>query len=347
MTKRGRVEKTYAFEVPDRVPFVPAVYEHKARLIGRLPSAVCRSLELLLESLDKELEVYDPDMLVVGIDVYNVEAEAAGCEIRYFDRTPDVPAVAAPILCGPGDIRKLGVPDPARDGRMPLFLEAAARLHREKGRDLIVRGALTGPFSLACALAGTEAVLVASVENPGFVRDLLGFSARVAAVFGRAFLEKGVEPILFDSKATPAVASPRVFREFVLPAYRDILIPALGEAGARHTPLIIGGDTTSILEDLLRTGAPQLLCDAGSDLALFGKRCREEKRALRVSVDSRLVHRGPPEEIKSEGLRILGAAAGQPGLLFGCGVVAYDCDPENVLALREARDEFCGPQPRG
>jgi len=347
MTKRGRVEKTYAFEVPDRIPFVPAVYEHKARLIGRTPSEVCRNFELLLESLDKELEVYDPDMLVVGIDVYNVEAEACGCKIRYFDGSSDVPAVAASLLDGPGGLRKLGLPDPTRDGRMPLFLEAAARLHKEKGRDLIVRGALTGPFSLACALAGTEAVLVASVEDPGFIRDLLGFSARVAAVFGRAFFERGVEPILFDSKATPAASSPRIFREFVLPAYRDILMPELGAAGARHTPLIIGGDTTSILEDLLRTGAPQLLCDAGSDLALFGKRCREERRALRVSVDSRLVHRGRPEEIKSEGLRILGATAGQPGLLFGCGVVAYDCDPENVLALREARDEFCGSQPRG
>jgi hypothetical protein len=61
---------------------------------------------------------------------------------------------------------------------------------------------------------------------------------------------------------------------------------------------------------------------------------------MRASVDSRLVHRGRPDEIKAEGLRILRATAGQPGLLFGCGVVAYDCDPRNVLALREARDKF-------
>lgn len=342
MTKRGRVERTYAFEVPDRIPFVPAVYEHKARLVGRTPSEVCRSLDLLLESLDKELEVYDPDMLVVGLDVYNVEAEAAGCEVRYFGDSPDVPAIAAPLLDGPGDLRKLGVPDPARDGRMPLFVEAAARLHREKGREIIVRGALTGPFSLACALAGTEAVLVATVEEPGFVRALLGFAARVTATYGKAFLEEGVEPILFDSKASPAAASPRVFRDFVLPVYRDTLIPALREAGARYTPLIVGGDTTPILEDLLETGASQLLCDAGSDLGLFGKRCREERRSLRANVDSRLVHRGRPEEVKAEALRILGATAGQPGFLLGCGVVAYDCDPRNVLALREARDQFCG-----
>lgn len=340
MTKRERVERAYAFEPVDKVPFVPAIYEHKARLVGRSPSEVCRSLDLLLESLEKELELYDPDALTVGLDVYNVEAEAVGCEVRYFGRSPDVPAVAAPLLAGPGDLGKLGRPDPERDGRMPLFLEAAARLREAKGRDIVVRGALTGPFSLACALAGTEEVLVATVEDPAFVRRLLDFSARVAVDFGTAFLGRGVEPVLFDSKASPAAASPRVFRDFVLPAYRDAVIPALREAGAGALPLIIGGDTTAILEDLLRTGAGQLLCDAGSDLALFVRRCGEERRALRASVDARLVHTGTPDEIRSEAGRVLGQAAGRRGFLFGCGVVAYDCDPRNVIALREARDAF-------
>jgi uroporphyrinogen decarboxylase len=340
MTKRERVERTGAFEPVDKVPFVPAVYEHKARLIGRSPSEVCRSLDLLLEALEKENEVYGPDALTVGVDVYNVEAEAIGCEVRYFGGSPDVPAVAAPLIEGPGGLARLRLPDPGRDGRMPLFVGAAARLERSMGRDIVVRGALTGPFSLACALAGTEDVLVATVEDRSFVRELLSFSARVAVDFGTAFLEKGVEPVLFDSKASPAAASPRVFREFVLPAYRDIVVPGLRAAGARMLPLIIGGDTTPILEDLLQTGAGQLLCDAGADLALFAKRCGEERRALRASVDARLVHTGRPEDIGDEARRILGMIAGRPGMLFGCGVVAYDCDPRNVLALREARDEF-------
>jgi uroporphyrinogen decarboxylase len=342
MTKRERVETAFAWQVPDRVPFVPAVYEHKARLVGRRPSEVCRSFDLLLESLSKELQTYDPDVLTVGVDVYNVEAEALGCAVRYFDDSDDVPSVAGALIAEPADLGKLGLPDPGRDGRMPLFVEAAARVQKERGQDMLVRGALSGPFSLACALAGTEAVLVATLENPGFVRELLAFSARVAVVFGRAYLEKGVEPVLFDSKASPDAASPHVFREFVLPAYRDVVIPALREAGAQTVPLIIGGDTTSVLEDLFETGAGQLLCDAGSDLGLFLKRCREERRPLRASVDARLVHRGRPEEIKAEALRILRATEGQPGFLLGCGVVAYDCDPRNVLAIRQARDEFAG-----
>ncbi|NLH75514.1 MAG: hypothetical protein GX465_00560, partial [Acidobacteria bacterium] len=104
MTGRERVERASAFEAVDRVPFVPAVYEHKARLVGRSPSEVCRSLDLLLEALARERELYGPDALTVGLDVYNVEAEAAGCAVRYFDGGPGVPAVAAPLLAGPGDL---------------------------------------------------------------------------------------------------------------------------------------------------------------------------------------------------------------------------------------------------
>lgn len=340
MTGRERVERASAFEAVDRVPFVPAVYEHKARLIGRSPSEVCRSLDLLLEALARERELYGPDALTVGLDVYNVEAEAAGCAVRYFDGGTDVPAVAAPLLAGPGDLAKLGRPDPGRDGRLPLMVEAAARLVREAGEAVAVRGAVSGPFSLACALAGTEQVLVATLEDPPFVRRLLERAAMIAADFGAAFLAKGAEPVLFDSKASPGAASPRVFREFVLPVYRDLLVPALREAGARTVPLIVGGDTTPILEDLLDTGAGQLLCDAGSDLARFAARCREARRALRVSVDARLVHRGTPDAVRREATRLLGAAGSGPGILFGCGVVAYDCEPANVLALREARDAF-------
>ncbi len=162
----------------------------------------------------------------------------------------------------------------------------------------------------------------------------------MTAGFGAAFLARGAGVVIFDSKASPGAASPRVFRDFVLPVYRDLVVPELRKAGASQVPLIVGGDTTGILEDLLRTGATQLLCDAGSDLELFKRRCSQERRAFRASVDARLVHRGRPEEIRREALRILEATRDQPGLLFGCGVVAYDTDPQNVIALREALDEF-------
>jgi len=340
MTKRERVDTAYGFGLPDRPPFVPAVYEHKAALVGRSSSEVCRDGELLRRALLRELEIYAPDVLTVGLDVYNVEAEALGCPVRYFEDSNDVPAVASPRLREARGVEALEVPDPERDGRMPLFLEAAQRLVNGKGTEAVVRGALTGPFSLACALLGTEEVLIGTADDPGSIARLLEFCGRVTVAYGKAFRARGADVVIFDSKASPGAASPRIFRDLVLPVYRDLVLPSLAASGARHVPLIIGGDTTPILDDLLRTGAGQLLCDAGADLETFKKRCREEKRPFRVSVDARLVHRGKPAEIRTEARRLLDATRGQPGLLFGCGVVAYDTPPENVLALRSALEEF-------
>ncbi len=345
MTKHERLERAFSLQPVDRPPFTPAVYEHKAALIGETPSSVARSACLLAAALRRELAVYDPDILTVGVDVYNVEAEALGCEVRFFEAGPDVPAVAAPLLGTPGEARGLHPPDPERDGRMPLFLEVAALLAEEAGTDLPVRGALTGPFSLASALLGTEELLVAALEQPAETRDLLVFCGRAAVAYGEAFLRRGVGVALFDSKASPAASSPRLFHELIMPVYRDLVTPGLRAAGARHLPLIIGGNTTSIVGDLVATGATQLLCDSDSDLEVFKARCLAAGMAFRGSVDARLVHHGNEASIRAAARRLLARAGRHPGFLFGCGVVAYDCPPRHVLALREALEEHAASAP--
>lgn len=340
MTRRERVETVYALGKPDRIPFVPAIYEHKARLIGRSPSQVCRNAELLYESLLAELRVYDPDMLVVGLDVYNVEAEALGCRVVYFEDSNHVPGITAPLLESAGDLDRLGLPDPESGGRMPLYLRVAGALQCELGAGMIIRGALTGPFSMACELLGAERFLMTVVEDPAFARRLLEFTAEVTAGYGAAFARRGVEPILFDSRATPRLSSPRVFRQLVMPVYRDIVIPRLRAAGARWIPLIIGGDTSSVIDDLIATGASQLLCDAGADLGLFLAKTGAARVPFRASVDARLVHGGPPDAIRAAARAVLEKCSHHPGFLFGCGVVAYDCDPAHVIALRECLDGY-------
>jgi uroporphyrinogen decarboxylase len=339
MTRRQRVQTVYELRKPDRIPFVPAIYEHKAKLIGRSPSEVCRDAGLLQESLAAELRVYDPDMLVVGIDVYNVEAEALGCKVTYFEDSNHVPGIATPLIEGAADLGRLGAPDPERDGRMPLFVEAAAALQRQYGEEMIVRGALTGPFSMASELVGAERFLMAVVEDPAFARRLMEFTAEVTALYGAAFLRRGVEPIVFDSRATPQLCSPRVFRGLVAPIYRDIVTPRLKAAGARWIPLIIGGNTTGVIDDLIATGATQLLCDANADLDRFLEKTRAARVPFRANIDARLVHSGPKKAIRAAARAVLLKAKEHPGFLLGCGVVAYDCDPAHVLAMREVLEE--------
>ncbi len=342
MTRRERVETVYALGKPDRIPFVPAIYEHKGALVGKSPSAVCRNPDALLEALTKEAALYRADMLVIGIDVYNVEAEALGCKVVYFDDSNDVPGIVDPLVERPADLARLHVPDPEIDARMPVYLKVAENLFAGLGREMILRGAVTGPYSMAAAVCGPERFVVATIEEPDFARRLLEFCAQVTIGFGKAFLRRGVQPIIFDSRATPQLASPRVFRELVKPVYRDCVIPELKAAGGRFLPLIIGGNTNAIIDDLIGTGASQFLCDRPASLQRYREKCLAARVPFRANVDAVLVNRGPVSEIRKQTLEILAECKDHPGFLLGCGVVDYDCDPRRVLAIRDAITEVCG-----
>jgi uroporphyrinogen decarboxylase len=339
MTKRERVEAVYRLKKADRIPFVPAIYEHKGHLVGRSPSEICRNPEYLYAGLQRELQLYDPDMLVIGIDVYNIEAEAAGCEVTYFEQSNDVPVIAKPLVTDAAGLDRLRAPDPARDGRMPLYLEVAAALASEHAGDMVLRGAVTGPYSMAAAMAGCERFALATVEEPEFAMRLMRFCAGITVEFGKAFLARNVEPIVFDSQATPQLASPRVVREMLLPLYRDYVFPELRSAGGRLMPLIIGGNTDSIIADLVSCGASQFLCDRPASLAKYKECCGQAHLPFRANVDARLVHSGPPAAIRRQALQILRECQLHPGFLLGCGVVAYDADPSHVIAIRQAIED--------
>jgi uroporphyrinogen decarboxylase len=340
MTKRERVREVYALRRAGRVPFVPAIYEHKGALIGRSPSEICRNADYLCAGLQKELEVYDADMLVIGIDVYNVEAEALGCRVVYFEDSNDVPGIVDPLIRDRAGLARLGVPDPERDGRMPIYLEAAARMYASVGHDLILRGAVTGPYSMAAELIGAETFVLLTVEEPDFAREVIEFCARVTVEFGKAFLTRGVDPIIFDSRATPTLASPRVVKTLLMPVYRDYVIPELKAAGGRYLPLIIGGNTTSVIDDLIATGASQFLSDRPANLALWTQKALAAGVPVRANVDAVLVNRGPVSAIREQAMEIMGAYHEHPGFLMGCGVIGYDGNPAHVHAIREVIDEF-------
>jgi len=333
------MEKVLKMEKGDRLPFCPAIYEHKGFLIGKTPSEICRSSELLVRGLEAEYERYRPDFLTVGIDVYNVEAEALGCKIVYFDDSSDVPGVEEYPIKTTSDIDKLSLPDPTADGRMPLCLEAAREIQKRMGDRIMIRGAVTGPFSLASELVGAENFIVLTMQNPQYTVRLMEFTARVAAEFGKAFIALGIDPIIFDSRAMPPLCSPEIFQEIVAKIYKRILIPELKKAGANNIPLIIGGDTTGILDAIIDTGATQILCDFEGDIDYFKEKAIEHRLPMRVNVDPRLLHLGPVQKIQDFTMNILNKCWDHPGFMLGTGVAAYDCPPEHIDAVRECLDK--------
>ncbi|MCF7891283.1 uroporphyrinogen decarboxylase family protein [Candidatus Bipolaricaulota bacterium] len=83
--------------------------------------------QLLYEAMCFTVEEMELDTFCLASDL-SLEAEACGCDVRFGER--DLPTVISHPLETTEDFGRLEVPDPAQDGRMPVFLEAMELLEK-------------------------------------------------------------------------------------------------------------------------------------------------------------------------------------------------------------------------
>ena len=144
--------------------FSPSVYEHAAWFIGRTPWDVSRDGELLFAAHAEAYRRYRHSPVVVGIDIYNLEAEAYGGVIDRPHGT-GIPAISRPVCASVEELSCLEPFDPGVAGRVPMAIDVAGRLAREFP-EADVRVPLSGPFSIAAILLGFETLLCESLDDP-------------------------------------------------------------------------------------------------------------------------------------------------------------------------------------
>ena len=81
------------------------------------------------------------DAVKVGCDV-TVEGEAVGSIVEYPE--DNIPSVKIPFLQEPR-IDMLRIPDPYKDGRMPLFVESTRIVSQTIGKEIFVASLIRGP----------------------------------------------------------------------------------------------------------------------------------------------------------------------------------------------------------
>jgi uroporphyrinogen decarboxylase len=313
--------------------FTPSVYEHAAALIGRSPWEVSRNGELLFEGHAEGFRRYQHRPVVVGIDIYNLEAEAYGAIVTRPEGTA-VPAISTHPYASAAEIKQLRHYDPSRAGRIPIVLEAAQRIARTfPSAD--VRIPVSGPFSIASALVGFETLLCEAAGDPPRVRDALLHLAEGQIDFCRAVRDSGLGIAFFESAAAPPLLSPDQFASVELPALCLAMEGAAAILG-QPVPCIIGGNTAPILHHLLSTGTRYVICPAETDQAAFMDRIRQRTEIrVRVNIDLRVLVRGPWQAIREEVDRVLALVRGRANVCLGTGTLPFETPPENVLQVAE------------
>ena len=317
-----------------KIPFTPAVYEHAARFVGRSPWAVSRDPELMFEGHRRAYEEYRHQVIAVGIDIYNLEAEAYGATV---ENTGDfgTPAIHEPLLKSAAEGIALKPFDPEHDGRIGMVIGVGQRLKRQFP-EADVRIPVAGPFSLAFNLRGISDLCEDVVAEPEVAAKLLYHLAENQAVLCRAIARAGLDVAFFESAASPPILSPRLFRDLELPALKRIL-QVCAECVGHPVPCIMGGNTFPILDDLLSTGTNFLVCNVETDQAAFVERVARThpQVKLRVNLDPGVVACAEPERIYRAVDRLLEIVGGRANCVMGTGALPLETPVGNVKLIRD------------
>lgn len=309
--------------------FTPAVYEHAASFLRRTPWEVSRDGSLLTEAHSQAFAQYAHAPMVVGIDIYNVEAEAYGAVVVEPEGTLP-PSIEDRLCTDIDDILDLPALEPERAGRFPMILQSAAELAR-RYPEAHVRIPLSGPFSIASTLLGFEPLLYAMLADPARAARALDHLARGQSALARAAAAMGLEVLLFESGAAPPLLSPGLFREVVFPSLRTVMGDARQAAGAR-IGCIVGGNTVPILDLLLATEPAQLICPVETDRTAFMDAMQGSPEVtVRINTPPEIYLHGPWERIEEELSTAAALARGRKRAIIGTGVLAYETDPALVL----------------
>ena len=317
-----------------KIAFTPAVYEHAARFVGRTPWEVSRDPELMFEGHRRAYLEYHHQVIVVGIDIYNLEAEAYGAAIEPCEGEA-IPAIHQPLLRSLEEGIALKPFNPQHDGRIAMVIAVAQHLKREFPQ-ADVRIPVAGPFSIAFNLRGITSLCEDAALEPEKVAPWLMRLAENQGAFCKAVVEAGLDIAFFESAAAPPLLSPRQFREVELPALKRVI--AIAESFVRHpVPCIMGGDTFKIYDELMSTGTNFVVCNVETDQKSFVARARVEHPhvRIRVNMDASVVACDDPPRIYREIDRILALTAGHPNCLMGTGCLPYEAPPRNVHLIRK------------
>ena len=250
----------------ERIPWVPFVGCHAANLIGVYCEEYFNNADLIVKGVTKAYEEYQPDGLPALFDL-QVEAEALGCKLVYAKDNP--PAVATHILEEGVTLDDLQLPT-EKSGRFPIVLDATRRIVKKLGDKIAIYGLITGPFTLALHLRGTD-IFYEMLDEPEKVEELMEFCKNVCINTAKMYIDAGCDIIAVVDPMTSQI-SPDSFEEFVSPAVMPVF-EFIREQGKGSSFFVCGNAKRNIVE-MCKTKPDNISIDENIPLDYVVETCR-------------------------------------------------------------------------
>jgi uroporphyrinogen decarboxylase len=338
MTSYERVMKAFEGGKPDRVPVLPTLREWCMKRLGFKFNEIIRNPEKYVSAQYQCLREFNYDGVWDPLGIH-AESGAMGSVVNFPDDYPPQ-VVEFAVKDYARDLPRLKMPDPKRDGWLPIILEIISQLKDRCDGVCPVIGYVQAPFRHASMLRGSEFILRDVYKEKDNLKELLRITTESQIIWGQAVIEAGADIVaVADPTSSGEAVSKRVWEEFGLPSAAE-LIKSLKRRGTKVF-LHICGDTNDRLESMLYgTGADCIHVDQKVDLA-HARNVLGPKACIMGNVDpTYLISLGTPEEVFSKAKENIKDAGREGAFILSGGCLIADAPPENVKALVEAAKSF-------
>ena len=246
------IKSAMKLEEVGRVPWVPFVGVHAGQLLQLTATEYLQSADNIVKGVNKAIELYRPDGIPIVFDL-QIEAEALGCKLAWADENP--PAVVSHPLLEGRSLTDLKVPSISK-GRIEMVMDVTKRL-RQQHPNLALYGLITGPFTLALHLLGTD-IFMQMMMEPDKTHELLRFTTDVAKMMASNYLKSGADVVAVVDPMTSQI-DPMSFETFVSPYIVEIN-QLIKEAGGLSSFFVCGNAKQNI-EEMCKTQPDNISID--------------------------------------------------------------------------------------
>ena len=340
MAYRGVLEdirKCVNLERPSRVPVFACSEEFDVRMAGQVYSDYNSNSKVMAKCQIEAIKRFDYDWAWLQVDDC-IEFEVLGVGTK--GEGDILPATCDYLPATYDTLNHLKMPDPKKDGRMPVLLDAIKRIKDEFGDTVCVTGRTAAPFSSSTLLYGMTETLLMLFDNPTLVKDTVKFFVELQTMWGCAQIEAGADAIWFgDCNASGHLISVKDYNEYAFDAVKQC-VDAYRSAGS----FTFYHASEHKIEHMLAqaaTGISALSVGPGADLAAV-KRELGNKVCIMGNVDPiNVLLYGKPEDVRRESIRVIETGKQGGGYIFSSGeMVPRNVPEENMRAMIAVGREF-------
>ena len=222
------IQKCVNLEIPSRIPVFAISEEFDVKVCNMVYEDYCRNADQMARCQIEAIERFGYDWCWLQVDDC-IEFEPLGVGTKGGGNI--VRGTCAYLPPTAETLRRLKAPDPHRDGRMPVLLDAISKVKAHFGDTICVTGRTAAPFTSVTLLYGIDEAMLLPYTNEPLLRETMDFFIELQTQFGLAQLEAGADAIwLGDCNASSHLISPEWFQQYAFEPIKRVA-EAYQEAG--------------------------------------------------------------------------------------------------------------------